>query len=665
MCVVCLPTELLTFPSAILVFYKAPTHSTITATVAMAAEPMLVAVKTAVQELLPSMDLQRTSQKEFRALVARHMGLAEDGLNHLQQEVRSVMQECLQADMERKGSQAAAYLGVEDISKSKRAYLVTLSHTDQDTSSDGHKLVAPGSFTPAQIGAFFLAALAATQIHRLEPLAFLLLSVFMERHRDGHVHYHVPVLANKCFRFMPLKRQLLQSNGLATHWSCSHEGYASCIAYCYLPSPTKPMEQLDPSPWLWAGQGEHPRLFEACQAPITSEAWAKRRERDRAHRKGAGKGEGRCREVDLWPVIIRENIQPGPDCSERLMAYAKRCGGPMMVDFCFQNWDKLQGIVEKSWRVEKVEDFIDFQSKSRLELLEAATTFPCTCNGQWTQFAQKILAQNDIQETDWCGAIFQALKDGRAKGNLVCHAGLHGNEGKSFLFRPLPKIFGPDAVFVAPPARSSFPLMGLEKARMAWLDDWRFNEDTIPYSVQLLWFEGAPFVIARPQNHFSGHLRYSKDDPVFITTLQEDLTALKGKRFLKQGDVDMMLKRLKVFTFTKKICIPKAVVPGCACCCAAFILRKKEAVCPVAMQVDEIPSEAARCGEVSVAQAESWTVAQVSSFLQQLSLGHLAPIFEENGIDGQLLCELSQEDLMQNLGLKPLQARKVMSRLWA
>lgn len=95
--------------------------------------------------------------------------------------------------------------------------------------------------------------------------------------------------------------------------------------------------------------------------------------------------------------------------------------------------------------------------------------------------------------------------------------------------------------------------MGLEKARMAWLDDWRFNEDTIPYSVQLLWFEGAPFVIATPQNHFSGHLRYSKDDPVFITTLQEDLTALQGKRFLKQGDVDMMLKRLKVFTFTKKM----------------------------------------------------------------------------------------------------------------
>ena len=65
------------------------------------------------------------------------MGLPEDGLNHLQQEVRSVMQECLQADMERKGGQAAASdvdLGIEDISKSKRAYLVTLSQALMATS---------------------------------------------------------------------------------------------------------------------------------------------------------------------------------------------------------------------------------------------------------------------------------------------------------------------------------------------------------------------------------------------------------------------------------------------------------------------------------------------------------------------------------------------------
>ena len=55
------------------------------------------------------------------------------------------------------------------------------------------------------------------------------------------------------------------------------------------------------------------------------------------------------------------------------------------------------------------------------------------------------------------------------------------------------------------------------------MDDWRFNEDLIGYPLQLLWFEGKPIVIARPQNQFAGHLRYSKDDPVFITTLLSDL----------------------------------------------------------------------------------------------------------------------------------------------
>ncbi|MEM1009294.1 MAG: hypothetical protein AAGJ35_09840, partial [Myxococcota bacterium] len=62
------------------------------------------------------------------------------------------------------------------------------------------------------------------------------------------------------------------------------------------------------------------------------------------------KGERRFREVDLWPIVVEQNIQSGPDSAEQLMAYAKKCGGAMMVDFCFQNWEKLAAIVEKSWK---------------------------------------------------------------------------------------------------------------------------------------------------------------------------------------------------------------------------------------------------------------------------------------------------------------------------
>ena len=628
--------------------------------------PALADIKAAVQELLPQLDLQRFSVKDFRGKLEEHLGLSPGTLESSAGDVRAILEAELQVVMEQKASKPQRSpecdMGVEDTSKAKRAYLVTLPHTTEETGVDGHKLVPPKSFTPAQIGACFLAALAATQAGRMEPLAFLFLSVFLERHRNGEVHYHVALLANRCFRFAPLKRALLQKDGIASHWSCSHDGYASCVAYCYLPSPTKPMDELDPTPWLWAANnGEHPPLAEASRAPITSKAWAKSREHETIQRRAAGKGEKRCREVDLWPIAVAQNIKPGPDCGERLMAYAKRCGGPMMVDFCFNNWDRLEAIVEKSWKVENVEDFIDHQSKSRWQVLQDAATRACTCGGTWGDYARQILQKNDISLTGWCQAMATSLKDGRAKGALVCHAGLHGNEGKSFLLRPLLQVFGAESVFVAPPSKSTFPLMGLEKARLAWLDDWRFNEDIIPYTLQLLWFEGAPFIISRPQNHFSGHLRYSKDDPVFITTLMTDLKELKGKKFLQQGDVDMMLKRLLVFSFSKPISIPKATVQGCASCFAQLVLDNGMPPLP-----SSAPSQAPVPGaDVRVEDARLWSVSQVVSFLHHLSLGHVAPQFEDNGVDGQMLCELTRDDLINNLGLKPLQARKLMDRLWA
>ena len=89
------------------------------------------------------------------------------------------------------------------------------------------------------------------------------------------------------------------------------------------------------------------------------------------------------------------------------------------------------------------------------------------------------------------------------------------------MFEPLTHIFGEDEVFT--PVKGSFPLMGLEKCKVALLDDWRFNDDILSYNVQLLWFEGKPVVVAMPQNQRTGHIRYKGDDPIFITALQFDL----------------------------------------------------------------------------------------------------------------------------------------------
>ena len=69
----------------------------------------------------------------------------------------------------------------------------------------------------------------------------------------------------------------------------------------------------------------------------------------------------------------------------------------------------------------------------------------------------------------------------------------------------------------------------------------------VPYNVQLLWLEGRPFVISRPQNQYTGHMQYVSDTPIFITTLEADIRGLKPG--VHAGDVEMLVKRLKMFRF--------------------------------------------------------------------------------------------------------------------
>ena len=197
-----------------------------------------------------------------------------------------------------------------------------------------------------------------------------------------------------------------------------------------------------------------------------------------------------------------------------------------MVKLCFSNWHKLDDIVSKIWEIEKVEDYIATKGQSRMEVLHGAVAQKCVCRGAWTPAALELLALNGIDPDTWRRAMLEALREGRSKGNIVCHVGIGGNEGKSVLLAPLMLVFGDDFVFLTPPA-SGFPLLGMEKAKIVLLDDWRFNEDILSYNLQLLWFEGKPFVIARPQNTFSGHLRYKKDAPIFISTLEADLLSVK------------------------------------------------------------------------------------------------------------------------------------------
>jgi hypothetical protein len=476
----------------------------------------------------------------------------------------------------------------------------------------------------------------------------------------------VAVKSERNFRFGPLKKHLLSQYGLASHWSCTHEGYHSCIAYGYEPTERKKLADLDKKPETWAAVGKHPPLHEAFRPPVTADASQARREHARRLMAERGKP-GKFEDIDLWPIIIRENIMDTAAAPEVVMGYAKRCGGEMMVKFCFRNWDKLPQLIQRCWRVERVEEFIAKVDKPRLAILEEALDKACVCGGRWVPMALELLTANDIPAKDWCAAMLHSLENGRSKGNLVCHAGHEGNEGKSFMFEPLEEVFGEDMVFCTPP-KGGFPFMGLERCRVSLLEDWRFNEDLISYPLQLLWFEGKPIVIARPQNQFSGHLKYCGDAPIFISTLMADIRKIKGKK-IEGGDVEMMLKRLKIFEFFRVLKNP-VKVPACGRCFATLVLnregQKSHSHTSSARGAGLLAKRTAST-EIELPEAKrscsSWLVDDVIDYLGNLGLGHLQETFRDNGVDGPMLAELTPAEMQSELGLTLLQARKVQSRL--
>eukprot|EP00397_Hematodinium_sp_SG-2012_P018261 GEMP01018702.1.p1 GENE.GEMP01018702.1~~GEMP01018702.1.p1 ORF type:complete len:498 (+),score=80.62 GEMP01018702.1:44-1537(+) len=60
---------------------------------------------------------------------------------------------------------------------------------------------------------------------------------------------------------------------------------------------------------------------------------------------------------------------------------------------------------------------------------------------------------------------------------------------------------------------------------------------------------------------------------------------------------------------------------------------------------------------------QEMSVGDLCAFLESMHLGHVAPKFRENGIDGQFFSTLSDQDLETQLGLKPLQIRNIRSKL--
>ena len=414
------------------------------------------------------------------------------------------------------------------------------------------------------------------------------MAVFMELHKESlgegrKIHFHVAIQAGRSFRFAPLKRALRVRHGLATHWSCEHDGYFSAVRYGAMPTPKKPQAELDPSPKLWARVGSHKPLFEACQEPATMGAIRSRRENAAKKASEAGKPAPRPTQMDLYAAIVSAGIRNSPDdqhAAAKLIDHLKRTSQDLYA-YAFKIRAQLPAFINDVWMWETVGDTLPLLAMTRMQRLEQAAEQPCVCAGMWRHQAERVIQANAIDPAALFTSVCCSLFQGRGPATkVVVLAGKRGGEGKSFLLGPLRVIYGAEYVQESPQP-GNFPLLGLESKTIALLDEWRFDQNVLLIGTQFLWLEGKPLPIPKPQNQAgaSGHIMYRGTAPIFITTPADALEKMQqmaawAAQTNQSSEVTMLLRRLQVFWLQVPTPVPAGItIPDCAHCFARMALQ--------------------------------------------------------------------------------------------
>lgn len=240
----------------------------------------------------------------------------------------------------------------------------------------------------------------------------------------------------------------------------------------------------------------------------------------------------------------------------------------------------MSALIDDVWSWERVDERLTVSTQSRLERVERAAKQPCICGGVWRELAEKALTTNGISPSHLCGDVLRSLRDGRREDRpVVVLVGRRGGEGKSFLLAPLRRLFG-NELTQHTPQPGTFPLLGLEKKALVLLDEWSFDEAAVPLSTQLLWFEGKPFPLSRPQNRseYSGHFLYEGTAPIFVTCKEVNLAPLykmaaEATATGGASEWTMLLRRLQLVWFTQPFVPPEDQVPECVTCFSKMLLH--------------------------------------------------------------------------------------------
>ena len=101
------------------------------------------------------------------------------------------------------------------------------------------------------------------------------------------------------------------------------------------------------------------------------------------------------------------------------------------------------------------------------------------------------------------------------------------NCAKTFVLNPLNTIYNT----FCNPASGRFAWVGVDQAECIFLNDFRWNQEMIPWHDLLLLLEGQEVHLSAPKTHFAKYIVFKKDTPIFATSKDQLI-------YVKNGVVD-------------------------------------------------------------------------------------------------------------------------------
>ena len=279
---------------------------------------------------------------------------------------------------------------------------------------------------------------------------------FLEPHANGLLHHNALVRAESQYRWKETAQTLFQKYRVSVSFGSNIRTWSEGVVYGCVGSEHKKPEMLDKTPKQWAAQGVPAKLEE--------------------HIPRAWRQPGFVRKVKMAPLafldVCRKHNVKTEEGAWALAADFEEKGDKGLMAFLFEN--EVEAALAKVQKATGAKENARRGKLTRLEILEEyARDVACTCKSPGLAYGQlKDLLQKNNMDGDFQREVWETLDKGRQKQRNLCLVG-STNMGKSFLYKPLVKIFKT----YSRPDGGSHQLEGILDKEIVFLNDFEYDED--------------------------------------------------------------------------------------------------------------------------------------------------------------------------------------------